>query len=228
MKPSQALRAPLAEASVTPALPASALSGRRAAILASAQALFSRYGYRGVALRQIAADAGVSLTLLDHHFGAKPQLFLAVVEAWRGVVESSLDELRAVAGGQPCTAGPAELVDRLLVCVRRLRDQPAGAQLLWMHLRSRHDDDPLVTAALAQLFAPVEAAWGAALLAAYPALDGPRLTALYPCVRGALLEGYVRQTAAGAAPVDEPAFDEQVRRFLIGGLAAVVGVAVPG
>ena len=53
------------------------------------------YGLRGASLRDIAKDAGVSLTLLDHHFGAKTSLLRAVVDSHRNACELKIAPLRA-------------------------------------------------------------------------------------------------------------------------------------
>ena len=52
---------------------------RRTRILDSAARAFAAHGYRASSLRDIARDAGCSLTLLDHHFGGKGLLLEAVV-----------------------------------------------------------------------------------------------------------------------------------------------------
>ena len=52
---------------------------RRSRILHSAALAFAECGFKGASLRDIAADAEVSLTLVDHHFGSKEQLLEAVV-----------------------------------------------------------------------------------------------------------------------------------------------------
>lgn len=52
---------------------------RRSRILRSAARAFAASGFKGASLRDIAADAEVSLTLVDHHFGSKEQLLEAVV-----------------------------------------------------------------------------------------------------------------------------------------------------
>ena len=52
---------------------------RRTRILLSAARAFAASGFKGASLRDIAADAEVSLTLVDHHFGSKEQLLEAVV-----------------------------------------------------------------------------------------------------------------------------------------------------
>jgi AcrR family transcriptional regulator len=63
---------------------------------------FAHHGFRGASLRDIARDAQVSLTLLNHHFGSKFQLLSAVIDTHRAM----LDE-RASALLQLMTAGPA-------------------------------------------------------------------------------------------------------------------------
>lgn len=47
----------------------------REAILEQAFAAFARQGYDGVSLRQLAAECGVSDSLLSHHFGNKQRLW---------------------------------------------------------------------------------------------------------------------------------------------------------
>lgn len=53
----------------------------REAILQRAFSAFARQGYDGVTLRQLAADCGISDSLLSHHFGNKQQL-------WREAADS--------------------------------------------------------------------------------------------------------------------------------------------
>lgn len=53
---------------------------RRAEIITSATAIFSAHGYRGGSLRQIAAQLGLSLTTVMHHFPTKVSLLAAVLE----------------------------------------------------------------------------------------------------------------------------------------------------
>ncbi len=55
--------------------------GKRAAILEAAKQLFSREGFNGVSMDQIAAEAGVSKLTVYSHFGDKEALFAAAVQA---------------------------------------------------------------------------------------------------------------------------------------------------
>jgi AcrR family transcriptional regulator len=52
----------------------------REAILQSALAAFSRHGYDGVGVREIAQAAGVTAVLVNRYFGSKEELFAAAVE----------------------------------------------------------------------------------------------------------------------------------------------------
>lgn len=52
----------------------------KAAILASAREAFSKAGYDGAGVREIAAGAGVTAMLVNRYFGSKEQLFAAVAE----------------------------------------------------------------------------------------------------------------------------------------------------
>jgi AcrR family transcriptional regulator len=47
----------------------------RARILRSAERLFSRKGYRGVSLRDLARQCGVRMFTIQHHFGSKLELY---------------------------------------------------------------------------------------------------------------------------------------------------------
>lgn len=51
----------------------------REAILDAAEGLFARHGFYGVTTRQVAAEAGVDTALIHYYFGAKRELFDAVV-----------------------------------------------------------------------------------------------------------------------------------------------------
>jgi AcrR family transcriptional regulator len=52
----------------------------REAILQSAAAAFSRHGYDGIGVREIAQTAGVTAVLVNRYFGSKEELFAATVE----------------------------------------------------------------------------------------------------------------------------------------------------
>ena len=53
----------------------------REAILRSAKIAFTRYGYDGIGVREIAQGAGVTAMLVNRYFGSKELLFAETVEA---------------------------------------------------------------------------------------------------------------------------------------------------
>ena len=79
----------------------------KAAILAAAERIFAREGFNGASTRDIAAQAGVTLNLIAHHFGTKENLFIAAVEhrydEWHARVSASLDAATACADVGPRT-----------------------------------------------------------------------------------------------------------------------------
>jgi len=68
---------------------------RRDRILEAAAGAFATHGYRGSSLRDIAREAGCSLTLLDHHFGGKSQLLDAVLQQQHQNCAKRLQGLRS-------------------------------------------------------------------------------------------------------------------------------------
>lgn len=77
----------------------------RARILDAAEVLFSRRGYDGTSLRDIAGLAEVRLGLVHYHFGVKAQILAATIDrrldCLRGLIQSRFDEVEHA--GQPLT-----------------------------------------------------------------------------------------------------------------------------
>jgi len=72
-----------------------------AAILQAAEATFSRCGYAGASMREIALAAGVSKSLLHYHFESKEQLFVDVqIRAYRRLSERVMAAVAEVSGSQ--------------------------------------------------------------------------------------------------------------------------------
>jgi len=82
-------------------------------ILRAALRAFAQSGYEGTNLRRIAADAGVDVALIAHHFGSKLGLWKAVV--------GSLAARRLTAGeGGIALPEDTDLADRVRYALRRL------------------------------------------------------------------------------------------------------------
>ena len=116
------------------------------AILESATRAFSMFGLRGSSLRDIAKDAGVSLTLLDHHFGSKAMLLEAVVSSHSDSCLKKIAPLRASLMALDEALTTERLVDEWVDYEFALSDTRQGRHDL--HLVLRLAADPAVDLAL--------------------------------------------------------------------------------
>ena len=108
----------------------------RAKILDVSESLFSRRGYAGVGLREVADAAGLGKSSLFHHFRSKLQLYC---EVQTRVLERFRDRLTSVlAEPQP----PMERLERAIeVMIDELAEQPNTARLL---LRGLFEEDDFI------------------------------------------------------------------------------------
>lgn len=68
----------------------------RQSILDAAEALFSRHGFYGVTVRQVASEAGVDTALIHYYFGAKRELFESVFARRAQILnDARLEAMRA-------------------------------------------------------------------------------------------------------------------------------------
>ena len=116
-------------------------STRRMAILESATRAFSMFGLRGSSLRDIAKDAGVSLTLLDHHFGNKAMLLEAVVSSHHDSCLKRIAPLRASLMAADGTLTTERLVDEWVDYEFALSDTRQGRHDLHLVLRLAADPE---------------------------------------------------------------------------------------
>ncbi len=97
------------------------------------------FGLRGASLRDIARDAGVSLTLLDHHFGSKAMLLAAVVGSHRDACLKRIAPLRASLMGLAGTLTTRRLVSEWVDYEFALSDTRQGRHDLHLVLRLAAD-----------------------------------------------------------------------------------------
>ncbi len=118
---------------------------RKNAILRAANHHFGRHGFRGASLRDIARDAEVSLTLLNHHFGSKFQLLGAVIDSHREMLDERASAVQKLMAD---SAGRFTIDELVQVWIRIGFDTAAdvdGEQFL--RLMARVMDDPSEEAA---------------------------------------------------------------------------------
>ncbi len=108
---------------------------RREKILEVAEPLFAAAGYRGVGMRRIATDVGLSKSSLFHHFSTKLVLYGEVLDRVLERLERGLcDEV------DPPGKGVVEELDHWIgSLIRTLAEDPPAARLM---LRALVDEDP--------------------------------------------------------------------------------------
>jgi TetR/AcrR family transcriptional regulator len=116
------------------------LQATREAILAAAEAAFAQRGYDGASLQQIARAAGVSRGMPNYAFGAKKDLYEAVLDRAFAAPQAMIADFSALAGKdvrQAVAAFVGAFVDYLAA-------RPAYIRLLQ---RAALDDDGYLTGA---------------------------------------------------------------------------------
>jgi AcrR family transcriptional regulator len=114
----------------------------REAILRSALAAFSRYGYDGVGVREIAQMAGVTGVLVNRYFGSKEELFaatVAIICADHRIFESGSTTLAKRLAAK--VMSKTEPIDALLLILRSAPN-PRAAEILRENI-ARHFERPL-------------------------------------------------------------------------------------
>jgi AcrR family transcriptional regulator len=87
----------------------------RESILNAAEALFSRHGFYGVTVRQVAAEAGVDTALIHYYFGAKRELFDSVFARRAEILnDARLAALRAYAETHAGAMTPEGIIEAFI------------------------------------------------------------------------------------------------------------------
>lgn len=201
---------------------------RKSAILDAAHRHFAQHGFRGASLRDIARDAQVSLTLLNHHFGSKHDLMAAVIACHRGRLDDWIRALEALNAAPARTTTVRDLVEagirigfemaaddngeEFLLLLARVADDPSAQSL--HEVRDSLDD-------AARLFVD-------ALLQCHPGATRHAAASAYLCASGALLKFLVgsarlSRLAPTAPPLDRQAENQaRLAGFLVSGIEAAL------
>lgn len=201
---------------------------RKKAILLAANHHFAHHGFRGASLRDIARDAEVSLTLLNHHFGSKFQLLSAVIDSHRPMLAERTSALLALMAAGP---GNFTVRDLVQVWVRIGFDTAADADSeMFLRLMARVIDDPSEEAAqvVRERLDDAALVFIDALQQCYPQATRYAAVSAYICVSASLLKFLVGskrlfRLAQAGAPV-QPIVEDQSRmtRFLVAGIEAAL------
>lgn len=173
----------------------------RQAILASAVAAFTRHGYDGVGVREIAAEAGVTAMLVNRYFGSKEGLFSEVVE-----VSFAPPTMVPAASGDLARATAEALV---------ARTEPAAGHLGPFELMLRSAANPRAAEVIR---AGIERHVGARLASA---LEGPEAHERAELGLALLAGVWLMRTVIGT-----PALRQAERQWLVEQLTAMLSVPV--
>jgi AcrR family transcriptional regulator len=164
----------------------------RVQILDAAETLFSEHGLDGVSMRDIAVGAGVTLALVNYHFGSKDKLYRAVFERRIEPISQSrraaLARVLAQADGSRKTVPPIrEVLDALARPWVEMRGQPGGQA--YTRLIARETGDPAEgrRGIVADLLDPIAVEFIAAMRRALPHMSPARVAWTYHFFIGALL-----------------------------------------
>ncbi len=201
---------------------------RKNAILLAANHHFAHYGFRGASLRDIARDAEVSLTLLNHHFGSKFQLLSAVIDSHRPMLDERTHALLALMNAQ---AGKFTVTDLVKIWIRIGFETAAHADgEHFLRLMARVIDDPSEEAAqvVREKLDDAALVFIDALQQCYPAATRYAAASAYIYVSAALLKFLIGskrlfRLAKAGAPADAAAEDQaRLARFLVAGIEAAL------
>lgn len=201
------------------------MSLRQRRILRTALRMFAQREYTDVSLRDIAREAGVSLTLIDHHFGAKHALFTAVVRSWSATFEQAASEIRhALAQGR--ISGAAELIGFMMRPVDRLREDPDGPPVLHLWARHRFSQALSISSPLDLAIGPFRSALEQSLERLYPASAAPDRAWAMGMGLSAVLEFAMAEPADGErsdAQPCRPAARRLLEQYVEGGWQFALG-----
>ena len=201
---------------------------RKNAILVAANHHFAHYGFRGASLRDIARDAEVSLTLLNHHFGSKFQLLAAVIDSHRSMLDARAKALLALMAAGPGKFTVREVVQAWIRIGFETAAEPDGEQFL--RLMARVIDDPSEEAAqvVREKLDDAALVFIDALQICYPTASRYAAASAYLYVSASLLKFLVGskrlfRLAQAGTPANASHEDQaRLTRFLVAGIEAAL------
>ncbi|GAA1318256.1 TetR/AcrR family transcriptional regulator [Nonlabens tegetincola] len=190
-------------------------------ILRTAERMFAQHGFESVGMREIAAQAEVSVALLTYHFETKDNLYREIFRDRSEVLDRRLSLLESVVFDRPDTI--AQIVAAFIDPQMELRATPEG--LAFAQLLAREATDPSSNARgiIAEFYDPLAFEFIAALQRARPDLsaDTVRWNYLFGVSALSMLSVDDRALRLGVNP--ELTVDETgtiLKEFLVAGLTA--------
>ena len=201
---------------------------RRLNILLAAEKLFALRGYHAVSIRDIAAEAEVPLALVGYYYGAKHELYRAIMS--RGAATS----LTAWAACKPrpasrtarhASTASSRLSSRPLVALHASRE---GQYYALMAARDLAAPTPEAEEAHREFFDPMAHAFIDALMTTAPRATRGQVAWCYQFMLGAVLhflsDRRVERLSQGENRAADPAAQDKLLTFVAAGFRAVLGI----
>ena len=203
-----------------------ARTGRKQAILLSAERLFALSGYHAVTIRQIAQEAGVPLALVGYYYGQKHELFYAIFEHWSPTIKERLAALAAVDHDPRQAATLPRIIEAFVGPVLKLRASAEGEYYALLVARELYHATAETDRVLRAYFDPLANAFIDALNRALPHATRGQVAWCYQFALGALLhhlsDTRVERLSRGENVPGDPSAGAMLKDFIVGGLRAAL------
>jgi AcrR family transcriptional regulator len=201
---------------------------RRLNILLAAEKLFALRGYHAVSIRDIAAEAAVPLALVGYYYGAKHELYRAIMQSWSGNVADRLDRLQFAAAEPDRSARLDRIVAAFVVPLVALHASPEGQYYALMAARDLAAPTPEAEEAHREFFDPMAHAFIDALMTTAPRTTRGQVAWCYQFMLGAALhflsDRRVARLSGGENKPADPAAQDRLQAFVAAGFRAVLGI----
>lgn len=203
---------------------------RKENILLAAERLFAARGYHGVAIRDIAEEAGVQFALIGYYYGSKLELYHHIFQARSVYMNERLEMLAKVMQKPPSRQALNEIVEAFVGPVLKLAAHPDGRHFL--HLISRGMTDQLAEdeKVIQELFDPLAHAFIDAMASVQSHVSRGTIAWCYQFALGALLhhvtDRRIERLSRGENRRDDFELSQPLLvKFIVSGIRGVCGPA---
>ena len=201
---------------------------RRLNILLAAEKLFALRGYHAVSIRDIAAEAEVPLALVGYYYGAKHELYRAIMQSWSGNIGDRMDRLQAASAEAGRSARLDRILEAFVVPLVALHASREGQYYALMAARDLAAPTPESEEAHREFFDPMAHAFIDALMTTAPRATRGQVAWCYQFMLGAVLhfltDRRVERLSRGENQAADPAARDKLLVFIAAGFRAVLGI----
>jgi AcrR family transcriptional regulator len=205
---------------------------RRLNILLAAEKLFALRGYHAVSIRDIAAQAEVPLALVGYYYGAKHELYRAIMQSWSGNIDDRMDRLQAASAEADRSVRLDRILEAFVVPLVALHASREGQYYALMAARDLAAPTPESEEAHREFFDPMAHAFIDALMTTAPRATRGQVAWCYQFMLGAVLhfltDRRVERLSRGENQAADPAAQDKLLTFIAAGFRAVLGASPLG